>query len=83
MFTGQGADELFAGYWWYKDVVSDDFTMDGMNIPALSIGFIAAFFTGLVACTWMIQLVKKSKLTYFAFYCLLVGFVAIIWSFAG
>ena len=21
MFTGQGADELFAGYWWYKDVV--------------------------------------------------------------
>ncbi len=24
MFTGQGADELFAGYWWYKDVVSED-----------------------------------------------------------
>ncbi|MGB2841863.1 MAG: asparagine synthetase B [Halobacteriota archaeon] len=23
-FTGQGADELFAGYWWYKDVVSED-----------------------------------------------------------
>jgi asparagine synthase (glutamine-hydrolysing) len=24
MFNGQGADELFAGYWWYKDVVSED-----------------------------------------------------------
>jgi len=24
MFTGQGADELFAGYWWYKDVLSGD-----------------------------------------------------------
>lgn len=24
MFTGQGADELFAGYWWYKEVVSED-----------------------------------------------------------
>jgi len=24
MFTGQGADELFAGYWWYKDVVRED-----------------------------------------------------------
>jgi len=24
MFTGQGADELFAGYWWYKDVVSEE-----------------------------------------------------------
>jgi undecaprenyl-diphosphatase len=66
-----------------KDVVSDDFTMDGMNIPALSLGFIAAFFTGLVACTWMIQLVKKSKLSYFAYYCILVGFIAIIWNFAG
>ncbi len=24
MFNGQGADELFAGYWWYKDVVRED-----------------------------------------------------------
>jgi asparagine synthase (glutamine-hydrolysing) len=24
MFTGQGADELFAGYWWYNDVVKED-----------------------------------------------------------
>jgi len=24
MFTGQGADELFAGYWWYKNVVGED-----------------------------------------------------------
>ena len=66
-----------------KDLISDDFTMSGMNVPALSLGFIAAFFTGLVACTWMIQLVKKSKLTYFAIYCLIVGMVAIIWNFAG
>lgn len=24
MFSGQGADELFAGYWWYKDVVREE-----------------------------------------------------------
>ncbi|NMX21576.1 asparagine synthetase B [ANME-1 cluster archaeon GoMg4] len=24
VFNGQGADELFAGYWWYKDVVNED-----------------------------------------------------------
>jgi asparagine synthase (glutamine-hydrolysing) len=24
MFTGQGADELFGGYWWYKDVIKED-----------------------------------------------------------
>jgi asparagine synthase (glutamine-hydrolysing) len=24
MFTGQGADELFGGYWWYKGVIKED-----------------------------------------------------------
>lgn len=51
-------------------------TMD-INFSALSIGFVCAFLTGLVACTWMISLVKKSKLTYFALYCFLVGAIAI------
>ena len=40
-------------------------------------GFIAAFFSGLLACTWMINLVKKGKLAYFAYYCLIVGAIAI------
>lgn len=47
---------------------------------ALGAGFLAAFVTGLFACTWMISLVKKSKLKYFAFYCFLVGAVAVVWS---
>ena len=47
---------------------------------SLIIGFFAAFITGLVACTWMIALVKKSKLTYFSVYCFVVGSGAIIWS---
>ena len=64
-----------------KDVLSDKFIMEGLDIPALSVGFVAAFITGLVACTWMISLVKKSKLVYFSFYCFVVGIVAIIWSF--
>ena len=64
-----------------KDVLSDKFIVEGLDITALSIGFVAAFITGLVACTWMISLVKKSKLVYFSFYCFVVGIVAIIWSF--
>ena len=44
------------------------------------VGFIAAFATGILACTWMIKLVKKSKLKYFAYYCLLVGVAAIIYT---
>jgi len=44
----------------------------------IALGFTAAFFTGLIACKWMIQLVKNSKLLYFAIYCFLVGTVSII-----
>lgn len=64
-----------------KDVLSGDLTYDSGNFTALSIGFIAAFIAGLFACTWMIALVKKSKLTYFAIYCVVVGLIAIVFSF--
>ncbi|MCB9197057.1 MAG: undecaprenyl-diphosphate phosphatase [Flavobacteriales bacterium] len=64
-----------------KKLISDEFTMDGLNIGALSVGFVAAFFTGLLACTWMIKLVKKSQLKYFAYYCLAVGLTAVIFKF--
>ena len=43
-------------------------------------GFFAAFIAGLVACKWMIALVKKSKLTYFAIYCAVVGISTIIYT---
>lgn len=48
-------------------------------IPATSliVGFIAAFVSGCFACKWMISLVKKCKLIYFAIYCAVVG-VAVI-----
>lgn len=63
-----------------KDLLSDDFVIEGANYTALSAGFFAAFITGIFACTWMISLVKKSKLTYFAIYCFAVGTVAIVFS---
>ena len=63
-----------------KDILSGDLTYDAQNFTSLSIGFVAAFIAGLFACTWMISLVKKSKLTYFAIYCVVVGLIAIIFS---
>ena len=63
-----------------KDLLSGDLTYDSGNFTALSIGFVAAFIAGLFACTWMISLVKKSKLSYFAIYCLAVGVIAIIYA---
>jgi len=65
-----------------KDVFSDKFSLESIDIASLSIGFLAAFITGLVACTWMISLVKRSKLVYFSFYCFVVGTAAVMWSFS-
>lgn len=64
-----------------KDVLSGDIIYDSTNFTSLSLGFIAAFITGLFACTWMIALVKKSKLSYFALYCIVVGIIAVIYSY--
>lgn len=63
-----------------KDLLTGDLNYNTQNITALSVGFIAAFVAGLFACTWMIALVKKSKLSYFAIYCAVVGVIAIIIS---
>jgi undecaprenyl-diphosphatase len=54
---------------------------ESISFAAISIGFAAAFIAGIVACTWMITLVKRSKLSYFSYYCFVVGIVAIGWSF--
>jgi undecaprenyl-diphosphatase len=64
-----------------KDILGGELTYDSSSFSVLSAGFIAAFVAGLFACTWMISLVKKNKLSYFAIYCVIVGLVAIIWSF--
>lgn len=46
----------------------------------LIVGFIAAFVSGCVACKWMIGIVKKGKLIYFAYYCAIVGVAAVAYS---
>jgi undecaprenyl-diphosphatase len=65
-----------------KDLMDGEFSGDSVELMPLGIGFIAAFITGLVACTWMISLVKKSKLSWFSIYCFLIGTIAIIWALA-
>lgn len=52
------------------------------DIPtsSLVIGFFAAFISGCVACKWMINIVKKGKLVYFAIYCAIVGAITVVCS---
>lgn len=63
-----------------KDLLSGDLSYDSSTFTPLAVGFVAAFVSGLFACTWMIALVKRSKLRYFALYCIIVGLIAIVWS---
>lgn len=62
------------------DINSGALAFNNDMILPLVFGFIAAFITGLFACTWMIQLVKKSKLSWFSIYCFVVGIGAIVYG---
>ena len=55
--------------------------MAGISPLALAIGFIAAFVSGCLACKWMINIVKKGKLVWFAVYCAVVGVAAIVLNY--
>lgn len=51
-----------------------------LGIVPLLVGFVAAFVTGCFACKFMLNIVRKQKLVYFAIYCVCAGAFAIIWS---
>lgn len=63
-----------------KSILEIDSQISEINIITLSIGFIAAFLTGIVACKWMIEWVKNSKLWYFSLYCLIAGTAAMMYG---
>ena len=51
-----------------------------VSLTALIVGFLSAFVFGCLACKWMIDIVKKGKLIYFAIYCALVGLGTLLFS---
>lgn len=46
-------------------------------IPMI-VGFLASFIVGCLACKWMLDIVKKGKLIWFAVYCVIVGALCLI-----
>ena len=62
------------------DMIKDPSLWSGMGFMPLAVGFLGAFLSGCLACKFMINLVKKGKLIYFAIYCALAGAVTIIFS---
>lgn len=66
----------------FLDLLKGGFSPEtsGISTVSLVVGFIAAFVSGALACKWMIKLVSKGKLIYFAYYCVFAGLCAIIYS---
>jgi undecaprenyl-diphosphatase len=62
------------------DIIKGDFGGGVATLPLIA-GFFAAFITGCLACKFMLEIVKRGKLIWFAIYCALVGAVAIITYF--
>lgn len=61
-----------------KDMLGGEGAGD-IGIVPLLVGFVSAFVIGCMACKWMIELVKRGKLIWFALYCVVMGVICIIW----
>ena len=62
----------------FLNILGGDFASEtSVGTLPLVVGFLAAFISGLFACSWMIKIVKRGKLIYFAIYCLVIGVIAI------
>jgi undecaprenyl-diphosphatase len=63
-----------------KTILDSNLVIQKIELFPLILSFFSAFLTGIIACKWMIALVKNSKLKYFSIYCLVVGIIAIIYG---
>jgi undecaprenyl-diphosphatase len=61
----------------FLEIVSGDAAKNTVGFGVILIGFIAAFISGYLACKWMITLVRRSKLIWFAIYCAIIGSLSI------
>ncbi|MDE6754404.1 MAG: UDP-diphosphatase, partial [Muribaculaceae bacterium] len=52
---------------------------NAVGVVSLVVGFLASFIVGCCACKWMLNLVKKGKLIWFAVYCVVMGIVCLCW----
>lgn len=62
-----------------KDLIAKPVSVASELLP-LGVGFVAAFVSGIIACGWMLALVRKGNIAYFSIYCLIIGLTAIAFS---
>lgn len=64
-----------------RTIATSGWVEEGYQVMPLIVGFVTAFISGYIACKWMISIVRKGKLTYFAAYCFCVGIIALVSHF--
>ena len=65
----------------FLELISGEMVATSIPVLSLIIGFLSAFISGYIACRWMVSLVQKGKLIYFAYYCLIIGLTIIVTHF--
>lgn len=55
-------------------------TVSSLGVVPMLLGFLAAFISGCLACKWMLNIVKKGKLVWFAVYCVIVGILCLCFN---
>ena len=60
------------------EMKTGNISTEGTSFFAILIGFLTAFISGYLACKWMVSIVKKGNLVWFALYCVLVGIFSIM-----
>lgn len=63
-----------------KDMVGDAGSGSVGFMPLL-IGFLASFIVGCLACKWMLNIVRRGKMVWFALYCAVVGILCLTWNY--
>lgn len=65
------------------DIFSGDLMINESNYLSVSVALLSSFLVGVWACKWMIELVKKSQLKYFAYYCFIIGLLTVSYHYYG
>ncbi len=67
-----------------KDILSIDAIDAAAGVPdapvgliTMLVGFLSSFIVGCLACKWMLSIVKKGKLIWFALYCVIVSLICL------
>ena len=61
-----------------KDLMDGKIAAGSIQVLPLIVGFFTAFISGVIACRWMLNIVKRGKLIWFSIYCAIVGLISIV-----